>query len=237
MYNKRTRHDYFFYQMALDNMSKLYQLLNQKGDSKTIRDSFLEKIEKIRRNELPPEAITEIQNSDELKAFISRSFSLRMYATQTILNSAFCLESFINDYGAAKLGSRYFESHLDKLDVKSKWLVIPRLATNKSIEKGGHGYETLKKTIGIRNKLVHSKSKNIDDGSIAESAGFKETVDQMKHVSKCFLGIKVIISELESIDPSYEPLSTYKKTKEDEIKFETFYSTILSKSKPKKEGE
>lgn len=61
--------------------------------------------------------------------------------------------------------------------------------------------------------------------------------DQMTHVNKCFKGIRIILSELELIDPNYKPLTIYKKTKEGENSFAKFYSTILSKSDSEKESK
>lgn len=230
--NARTRHDYLFYQMASQNLSILLKLGENQEKKTDIYKPFFEKIEK---NELSKEEIAEILESEESKRLMMLPFHARMYGIQTILNCAFCLESFINDYGSAKFGNSYFKDHLDKLDVKSKWLVIPQLATNNSIKKGGNGYQHLEKLVKIRNRLVHSKSKNIVVEGLKESEGLKEMMSSIAEAYYCFNGVKILLDELRSIDPDYEPISTYfEEIETGNSFFENAYNTMFSKSGLKK---
>lgn len=44
----------------------------------------------------------------------------------SVVFSALSLEAFINDYASQRLSKSYFDNYLDKLDLVSKWVVIPR---------------------------------------------------------------------------------------------------------------
>jgi mevalonate kinase len=70
-----------------------------------------------------------------------------------------CLESFIYDYAAHNLSDIYVKKYLDKLGLKSKWLIIPRLVTGKDFPTDSKAFQGLQKLIEERNKLVHYKSR------------------------------------------------------------------------------
>lgn len=74
-----------------------------------------------------------------------------------VVFSAMVLESFIFHYGVEHLGSNIVNKHLDRLDLASKWVVFPRMATSRTIDKSGRAFQSLKELIGDRNYLVHSK--------------------------------------------------------------------------------
>ncbi|MBQ0834374.1 hypothetical protein [Marinobacter sp.] len=74
-----------------------------------------------------------------------------------IIFSAMVVEAFIFHYAAEHVGKRYFLDNLDRLDIKAKWLVVPRLVLGKEIDKGGQAYEALSKLVSDRNYLVHHK--------------------------------------------------------------------------------
>ncbi len=224
----KTRHDYLFYQMAGQNAILLSQL-SESFKKETSIENILKKIEK---NDMSEEEANKMKTSEGFQKLATISFNIRMLGIQTILNCAFCLESFINDYGSEKFGNSYFGDHLDRLDVKSKWLVIPKLATGKSIKKGGVGYGHLRTIVGIRNKLVHSKGKNIAIEEFGDSAVFNEMIEQTKQVYKCLRGVKIILDEFKELDPDYEPLSIYEKEVTEDNMFDVFFSTFLSNSKP-----
>jgi hypothetical protein len=56
------------------------------------------------------------------------------------------------------LGDTYFERYVDRLDLLSKWVVVPRLISGHEIDRGGRAYELLKQLIRRRNELMHPKS-------------------------------------------------------------------------------
>lgn len=69
--------------------------------------------------------------------------------------SALSAEAFINYYEVNKISANYFKNYLDKLDVISKWIIIPKLVTGNSIDTGSHSVQKLNSLISLRNKLVH----------------------------------------------------------------------------------
>ena len=115
----------------------------------------------------------------------------------TIVCACAAAEFYINDAAARLLGDTYFENHVDRLELLSKWVLVPRLATGHQLDRGGQAYERLKALAGARNDLMHPKSR---DGSgegvitamskknrIAESARQAvEALDLLRPEAKAF---------------------------------------------------
>lgn len=79
----------------------------------------------------------------------------------TLIVIIFCalfLETYINDYAIRRLSKNYLECHLDKLDLASKWIVIPRIVTGQQLDKSSKWFRDLSWLISLRNKLVHYKT-------------------------------------------------------------------------------
>src|SRR5262245_23494509 len=72
--------------------------------------------------------------------------------------AAMCLEVFFYDYTASNLGDSFTKQHLDKLDLTSKLLIIPRLVAGKGIDKSSLVFEKVKRLAKDRKYLVHFKS-------------------------------------------------------------------------------
>lgn len=85
----------------------------------------------------------------------------------TIVFATMCLEAAIFDFGAHHLGDQYFADHIEKLDLLSKWVVLPRLVCDYTLDKSTAAFEYLKRTVMARNRLVHSKSERMDFSDIA----------------------------------------------------------------------
>lgn len=83
-------------------------------------------------------------------------------ALATIVFAAMLVEAFINDYAAIALGQDFFDQYIDKMDLKAKWAVVPRLVSGRalaSVENPGEGaINRLNQLIRARNFLVHYKS-------------------------------------------------------------------------------
>ncbi len=79
----------------------------------------------------------------------------------TIVFTALAVEAYIYNYAAKNLSENFIDKHLDRLDVVSKWVVIPKLITGQDFPKSGQAFQLLKKLIANRNYLVHSKSANL----------------------------------------------------------------------------
>jgi len=80
----------------------------------------------------------------------------------TLIVVVFCatsLEAYINDYAIDHLSKSYFSRYLDKLDLLSKWIVIPRITTGTQLNTGSKPVQDLSWLINLRNGLVHYKTK------------------------------------------------------------------------------
>jgi len=75
-----------------------------------------------------------------------------------IIFGAMCLEAFIYDYAAHNFSDTYVKKYLDKLNLKAKWVIIPKLVTGKDFPTDSQAFQGLQKLIEERNKLVHHKS-------------------------------------------------------------------------------
>lgn len=128
-------------------------------------------------------------------------FELNKRYTKTIIFLAIYLEAIIFDYAATYLGDTYMKKYLDKLDVVSKWKVIPKLVTGKQINSDNNKYGYLKKIISRRNLLIHNKSKNIK--SILENNQIKEDKLSLKLCIEC---LEYLLSEIYKITPDFSPL-------------------------------
>ncbi|HNW89612.1 MAG TPA: hypothetical protein PKN48_08100 [Bacteroidales bacterium] len=124
-------------------------------------------------------------------------YNTQRLAITTIIFSAMTLESYINYYGSQKLPKNYFEKHLDNLDLKSKWIVLPRLITGQEIDLGGKAFALFSELISLRNKLVHDKYKIIKESLPEEKDSLWET-DAYSSI-EC---VKLMINELKKIDNS-----------------------------------
>jgi hypothetical protein len=86
-------------------------------------------------------------------------------AIQIIVFSAMVLEAAIYDYAATHLGDET-AGQIDKLDVTTKYMLVPKLVTSESVLVGGIAYHALKTTVSARNKLVHWKSSSVDSTDV-----------------------------------------------------------------------
>jgi hypothetical protein len=79
-------------------------------------------------------------------------------AINVIVFSAMTLEAYVYDYASRNLTDSFVQDHLDKLDLVSKWVVIPRLLTGKELPRDHRWFTKLKRLIQQRNALIHHKS-------------------------------------------------------------------------------
>jgi hypothetical protein len=79
-------------------------------------------------------------------------------ALVVIVFSAMAIEAYIYDYAARHLGDAFVKDHLDKLDILSKWIIIPELITGKEVSRHQKWYLLLKNLIKTRNSVIHHKS-------------------------------------------------------------------------------
>lgn len=82
-------------------------------------------------------------------------------ATIVVIFCAISLECYIYNYASRKLGETFCEKHIEKMNLHTKWMIIPKLATGKSIPSDNKGVELLQKLIKARNSVVHLKATNL----------------------------------------------------------------------------
>ncbi len=110
------------------------------------------------------------------------------------------LEAFIYDLGAIVLGDSYIEKYLDKLNLESKWIIIPKLITGKELDKSRSYWGDFRELIKWRNNLIHHKTTDAfsyRDNYPNVSSKYELTYD----VSKGFKMIKELFYNLDEIDP------------------------------------
>lgn len=74
----------------------------------------------------------------------------------TIIFAALILEAYINEYGARGL-QVYFDRYLDRIDLLSKWVVIPRLSEGINFDQHKSLLSKISSLISARNRLVHPR--------------------------------------------------------------------------------
>lgn len=124
-----------------------------------------------------------------------------------IVFSALAVEGYIYDYATRNLSDKFVDSHLDKLDVLSKWMVIPKLITGRDFPKNGHAYQLLKQLIQNRNFIVHSKSA---DAFITETGEFTGNAKRIMEFGSALLekaenaiaALDELAVILENLDPN-----------------------------------
>ena len=94
------------------------------------------------------------------------------YAAAVIVFTAFYLEGYIYQYATRHLSVSYFKQHLEKLPLKSKFVVITQLVTGKQMNTSSKAFQMLSKLVAARNKLAHPKpvkNKERNDGYSEEN--------------------------------------------------------------------
>jgi hypothetical protein len=111
------------------------------------------------------------------------------------------LEAFFYDYAAEALGDNFVRQHLDKLDLKSKFTVYPRLICGKSPGKGDLAFSHLDALVSLRNELVHFKSRPFKLAEIHKASEFHTELNErlkagVENAVKC---VAVVMEELDRL--------------------------------------
>lgn len=114
----------------------------------------------------------------------------------TIIFCAFTIEAFINNYAIELMSKSYLDNYLDKLDLLSKWIIIPRLINGKQIDTGCQAIELLKKLISLRNKYVHYKTAK---KRVSELKWDEDWVT-FEHAKSSVSAVRELLTELKEID-------------------------------------
>jgi hypothetical protein len=138
-----------------------------------------------------------VKSVDEEGMFYSLN-ELDKNGVGVIIFSALYLESSINDFASIHLSDKYVREYLDKLDLKSKWMVSLRLIVDKELSTDRAGYNGLINLVRSRNVLVHAKSVEMSGMSNIKSDD-KVNKKFISHVHSAFKTIVYMSLELESL--------------------------------------
>lgn len=123
------------------------------------------------------------------------SSEIGIYSRVVVIFCGLALEAFINNYAIRNLSRNYFDKYLDKLDLMSKWIVIPRLLIGSQLDLGSQPLQDLNWLIKQRNELVHFKSKTVPVSRLGSIKFFTE-----KDAQKAILTVKSLALALHKID-------------------------------------
>jgi hypothetical protein len=145
-------------------------------------------------------------SKDKLDQFFSHEARQKiMFYRMSTLSLAFACEAYINQYGADRLGTSEFES-FDRLPVEDKWIVIPKVATGRTFDKGSEPYQTLKRLITTRNDWVHHKASLlcVEPGVSSKTIGKVATKipDDYNAIAAQIVRVRELIAELHTFDGS-----------------------------------
>jgi hypothetical protein len=115
-------------------------------------------------------------SQEENSLFHNLSHKSYSSAISAIVFQAFAIEAYINFYGAKKLGQSTFNAHYERISIKDKIIIIPRIVTGRDFPKGEKVYELVRKLFTQRDKLVHHKGKGINFKECTE-----ETYQSINH--------------------------------------------------------
>ena len=101
----------------------------------------------------------------ETRKFIDLCRQTQKNWITSVVFGALCLESFIYDYATSVFSTTYVNNYLDGLNLKAKWVIIPKLVTGKVFPTDSYAFQQLGNLSQERNKLVHHKSKPMEPAS------------------------------------------------------------------------
>ena len=99
------------------------------------------------------------QHREVTLEYVKAHSSVTKQSKICIVFSAMAIEAFINEYAVNKLSKKFFKSHLDRMSLLTKLILVPRLAKDTELEKDGQLYEDCKWLIDYQNYLVHFHAK------------------------------------------------------------------------------
>lgn len=106
-----------------------------------------------------------------------------------IIFCATSLEAYINHYAISRLSRNYLKTYLDKLDLFSKWIIIPRIITGTQLNAGSKALQELSWLVTLRNKLVHYKSRKVQISDLKETDSLwgddaKRAIETVKNLAR-----------------------------------------------------
>lgn len=118
-------------------------------------------------------------------------------ACTAIVFATAAAEAYIYDYGARHSSDSFVKKYVDKLNLVSKWVVIPQLVTGREFPRDRQGIELLRALVNARNELVHFKS-----GPSATEIHVDKLIANTKIALEA---IEALARDMDSFDPNEHP--------------------------------
>ncbi|MHC4461304.1 MAG: hypothetical protein ACYS30_07695, partial [Planctomycetota bacterium] len=96
-----------------------------------------------------------------LKDMLDSCIEMDRHWVGAVVFADFCLEAFVYDYAATHLGDGFAHNFIERLELKTKWVLVPKLVTGKDFPRDTQAFQHLSDLVTERNKLAHTKSKPI----------------------------------------------------------------------------
>ena len=127
----------------------------------------------------------------------------------TVVFVAMAIEAYIYDYAARHLSDDFVKNYIDKLDLVSKWVIIPRLITGNELPRNHQWFGLLKDLVKQRNSIVHHKSHEIPV-AFAEAQKYfvkiqHERDNEFKEIKNAMQLLDLLIAEMISLDLEEAP--------------------------------
>lgn len=114
-----------------------------------------------------------------------------------IVFAAFFLEAFIHEFAEEHLSRTYIQKYLERLDLRAKWVIIPRLITGKDYPTDSQAYQDLCTLVKLRNQLAHPKPvpsmilpKNEREREITERYQHSQEVSRKLVIENCQAAVR-----------------------------------------------
>ena len=136
---------------------------------------------------------------DNIDYICKQNAAIHRETIVAIIFSALTLEAFINHYGLMKYSKRFFTNHLDKMNPRTKWLLLPRLITGKGLSTDSQEYEMLTLLFRLRDELVHYKTRRKKVSDLQ----FEDWMTE-KNADNAVNTVSLLASALENLDPTVD---------------------------------
>ena len=194
----RTSYSEYYYDIAKDNFIKFLNLTDDYKKALLEMENISKMFDEEQRNEDSKNFDLAIDKLSGIK------YDMDVAGHITIIFSAMCLESIINQYAISRKSNKYFDNYLDKLNVKAKWVIIPKLLANAEFDCSSQAFELLDGVIKLRNDLVHYKSRIVIYGENQKEQIQRDEVKFRTDVQNSFKSIFSVTKELKRIDRNWE---------------------------------
>ena len=118
--------------------------------------------------------------------------------------SAMAIEAYIYHYALEHFSGNFTERFLDKLDIVSKWVIIPQLVTGKEFPRDGQAFQLLKELVTERNKIIHHKSVVFPEDNLLQQERMLEIRDKRNELPdrarKAVKTLDMLADEIHKLD-------------------------------------